>query len=239
MISETTFATSYASLWRILAPNSELVIKQLNQSVQTIEWRRRVWSSADRRAFINEVAFWVFIEWQRNESARQHPNRESVLQAGVAYARRRQEQFRGRGGSPATDLTMLEQLEVGSLVRLLGAFKQRVTRPRSVTHLIPRFRGCGILNECEADLIVGDTLIEIKAGDRNFRSIDIRQMLIYCALDALEGKFGITRVACVNPRRGTYFLADLETLCLQLASKPASELLAEIAYFLSSGDMSR
>jgi hypothetical protein len=199
------------------------------------------WSRADRRAFINEIAFHLFIECQRAEQAGNlFVDPEPLLPAAVKAARSRQEQFADRRASPPpADLTTLERLEVASLLRVLTGFSRRMSKPGSTVHLRPRFKGCGILDECEADLIIDDLLIEVKAGDRSFRAIDVRQILTYCALDRLEKKFGLACVACVNPRRGTYFRQDIETLCLQLASKPSSELLAELTYFLSSGDMSR
>jgi len=87
-------------------------------------------------------------------------------------------------------------------------------------------------------MIAADILIEVKAGDRNFRSPDIRQVLTYCVLNQIEKLHDIRRICFVNPRRALYALVDLDTLCLQLSSKSPPELLSEIEYFLSSGEMS-
>ncbi len=59
----------------------------------------------------------------------------------------------------------------------------------------PRFEGCGWLDECEADFLTSNVLVEVKAGDRAFRSIDLRQVLIYCALNFASKKYDI--VTCV------------------------------------------
>src|SRR5579864_8207330 len=48
----------------------------------------------------------------------------------------------------------------------------------------PVFRGCGFVDECTGDLIIGNQLVEVKAGDRSFRATDIRQLLVYCALNS-------------------------------------------------------
>lgn len=102
----------------------------------------------------------------------------------------------------------------------------------------PPFKGCGILDSCNGDLLVGEELIEIKAGDRSFRARDVRQLLTYCALNHSSHEYALTKVGCANPRRGTKFSIDIETLCIEVSSKPAPELLAEVVYFCSSGDMS-
>jgi hypothetical protein len=103
----------------------------------------------------------------------------------------------------------------------------------------PTFKGCGFLEASVGDLIVGDALFEVKAGDRLFRSTDLRQLITYCAMNFANKSYQIYRAGCVNPRRGTYFVLDLETLALQLSGKSATELFNDIIYYLSSSGISR
>ena len=70
----------------------------------------------------------------------------------------------------------------------------------------PRFKGCGILDSCYGDLLMGNTLYEVKCIERNLRSIDIRQILAYCALNYQSKQFDITDVCIVN--RGEGFRSD-------------------------------
>jgi hypothetical protein len=94
--------------------------------------------------------------------------------------------------------------------------------------LMPTFPGCGWLMECSGDVISGSMLYEVKAGQRGFRSLDIRQTLIYCALNFAAKQHDIASVCLVNPRLGVFVQEDLEELCLNLAGAPAVEVLASI-----------
>jgi hypothetical protein len=238
MISEVEFATNYTSVWRLLTPNSESVIKRINQSVLTLSRRGTVWSRPERRAFINEIAFHMFaLSLSGVDGAATRYS--ELMPLAIAEARRKQELYADSRSLDIAEPSLLEMTEAYMLYRRLRSFRFRVYPPGGPIHLAPEFKGCGILDKCEADLIVGDLLIEVKAGDRNFRSTDLRQLLTYCALNYVENGYQIRRIALLNPRRAIYFTTELETLCLQLAAKSPSELLSDIVYFLSSGDLSR
>ena len=82
--------------------------------------------------------------------------------------------------------------------------------------------------------MLGDrTLFEVKAGDRLFRGTDVRQALCYCALGFSAKLYDIDSICLVNPRSGTYFQDDLETLCWKIAGLNAAELLGEIVDYIS------
>jgi hypothetical protein len=242
VITETTFAINFASVWQLLTPNSESVIKGLNKTVLNLRRASFAWSRADRRAFVNEIGFELFAHRVRGAPAG-HSEFSFDDRFSMAVAAAGTSLARFSFTSPQPDYpTNLERLEAMSLANGLHSFRRRVeyiARDWQQTCVHPRFRGCGILEACEGDLLIGDILVEVKSGDRNFRSIDIRQLLTYCALNSMEKQFNLRQVACVNPRRATYFRVDLETLCLQLCRKPSDELLSEIVYYLSSGDISR
>lgn len=105
--------------------------------------------------------------------------------------------------------------------------------------LSPPFAGCGIIDACEGDIYFDDTLFEIKAGDRNFRSIDLRQILTYAALNYSQSKRKIDSVGLFNPRLGISFCMGLEELCLEVSGHSASHTLSEIIRAISSGEISR
>ena len=82
------------------------------------------------------------------------------------------------------------------------------------------------------------TLFEVKAGDRSFRATDVRQLLVYCALNHAAGAFRIRNVGLVNPRVGTRALVGLDECALQMAGASAPDLLAAIVHELSRVDVS-
>ncbi|HEX4447050.1 MAG TPA: hypothetical protein VH044_09945, partial [Polyangiaceae bacterium] len=74
---------------------------------------------------------------------------------------------------------------------------------------------------------------EIEAGDRHFRSVDLYQLLIYCALNFVSKEITITRVGLLNPRVGVFAAFDLDDLCDQCAGSSAAEVLDEVAGYIS------
>lgn len=77
--------------------------------------------------------------------------------------------------------------------------------PPRAPHLIfdPSFDGLGFLNSAEGDILFGDSLIEVKAGYRNFSVNDIRQLLVYLTLNHYSrSPHEINKVELYNPRMG-------------------------------------
>jgi hypothetical protein len=102
----------------------------------------------------------------------------------------------------------------------------------------PTFRGCGIISDSFGDIIAGSTLYEIKTGDRPYRSVDLRQTLVYAALNYSARAFAITHLAILNPRLGTFLRFEIENLTDQLAGKTAPQLFGDIIHFISADTIS-
>lgn len=100
----------------------------------------------------------------------------------------------------------------------------------------PHFKGCGILDSCYGDFFMGATLYELKCVERNLRSIDIRQVLGYCALNYQSRQFNINEVCVVNPRRGISFRFGVEPLAQKASGKNSAELFHQIGDFLMNFD---
>jgi hypothetical protein len=96
----------------------------------------------------------------------------------------------------------------------------------------PRFKGCGLLNSCYGDVLIGSTLYEVKTVERNLRSTDIRQALIYSALNYFSQQYDIQCLSIVNPRRGVEHLFRLERLTERVANKTPAELFHYVTDFL-------
>ena len=92
----------------------------------------------------------------------------------------------------------------------------------------PAVRGAGILSSCEADLSVGKCLIEVKAVDRRFAAKDLKQLLVYLALDTMDGRRW-TRGCILNPRRATWCRFEVEELVRLLSGgRPGAEVLLDL-----------
>jgi hypothetical protein len=110
--------------------------------------------------------------------------------------------------------------------------------PFAEAEFSPRLKGCGVLGVCEADVSVSDTLVEVKTVGRNFSSKDIRQVIIYLALDHLSGARRWSSAILFNPRRA--FLVRFnpaEFIVYVSAGKSAAQVYREIEAFLLHRDL--
>ena len=71
--------------------------------------------------------------------------------------------------------------------------------PGEAVIIQPRFRGCGVLDSCYGDLLASQCLYEVKMVDRNLRGMDLRQVLVYCALNYRSQQYIINSVSILNP----------------------------------------
>lgn len=101
----------------------------------------------------------------------------------------------------------------------------------------PEVKGCGVLGACQADISVAGSLIEVKTVDRNFSSKDIKQVVIYLALDHISGVRRWSSAILFNPRRS--FLVRFnpaEFIAYVSAGKSAGHVYREIETFLLHRD---
>ncbi|MHB0773167.1 TNF domain-containing protein [Bradyrhizobium sp. 5.13L] len=103
----------------------------------------------------------------------------------------------------------------------------------------PSFPGCGMIDAGKGDLIYSKALFEIKAGDRLFRSVDVRQLIIYSALNFVSNRFQIDSLGLFNPRVGISATISVDDLCTEISGKKSGDLFFDIVAAVSSGDISR
>lgn len=102
----------------------------------------------------------------------------------------------------------------------------------------PKFTGAGFLNTSEGDIGIGDTLIEVKTTTRRGSGKDLRQLIVYLALDANANERRWSKIGIFNPRRGTFHHAEVDALILRLSGgKPRSDVLAELIAFAESNEI--
>jgi hypothetical protein len=139
--------------------------------------------------------------------------------------------LREYGRKPVTEPGAGEIREARRIAARLIAFFNRVAKSSLLP--FPAFRGCGWIDDCVGDVFAEGTLYEVKAGERRFRAIDLRQILIYSALNFAGGTLSIVNVCLINPRMGVVLHESLEELCQSVAGQSAAELLGEIVEYAS------
>lgn len=81
----------------------------------------------------------------------------------------------------------------------------------------PAIKGNGLLNTCFADLAVGKTLYEVKTVSRPFQSRDLRQLLVYLALQSATGDMRWEYGGLLNPRLGVFCSFNVDWLVTRLS----------------------
>jgi hypothetical protein len=231
MISEVSFATQHTSLWHVLAPNSERFVRRINLNIDRYGVDHPFLDSPNRRGFLNESAFQL-VKLRQYEPAASIADAVSIAKKNLASLDRPQ----------SGNLSDPSESEVESILAMeesLKGFVKWQSKEGSTIVFEPTFPGCGFLNASVGDLLIEDTLYEVKAGDRLFRSTDLRQLMTYCAMNFAAKKYLIRKAGFINPRRGTYFILDIETIAHEMAGKSSPELFSEIVYYLSNSGVSR
>jgi hypothetical protein len=235
--SETAFAQSYSSTWRLLAPATDLFVRKVNLMLREREFAPLVSTVVpERRGFINEAAFQFFrirrqmFNWNRP--------RNELVSIAAEEAKATISRIERIDPIDISDPVGVEEDEVLVIAERLQMFFSRESKGQSF-QVQPKFPGCGIIDTCFGDVCFGDTLYEVKAGDRTFRSMDLRQLLIYAALSKSASMRPLRHVGLLNPRTGVSFAIGLDDLCLEVSGTQSEELLTEIVRVISSGDTSR
>lgn len=223
-----------------MTPTCDLFVRKLN-----LELYERVFPpmnsgvSPVRRALLNEIAFGLLrLTVARARARNDNPILQQEVDSVVSQARARVASLEADPTILDTALSTQEKQDYAEQTRRLNRMLVAGADPASIL-MDPPFPGCGILDNCRGDLVRGQTLFEVKAGDRSFRSVDVRQLITYAALNYQSKAYSIERVGLVNPRLGVRFETELEVLCKEVSGRSAPDLLSDLIYSLSSGDASR
>jgi hypothetical protein len=130
-------------------------------------------------------------------------------------------------------LDSMERQETKTLCHRLLAFFLRF-HEESPYVANPQFPGCGLVESCIGDMIVGKCLFEVKTTSDNFHAPDFRQVITYLALNSLSDSYDLETVSLVNPLRGVYFEIDIENLTLSVSGYEPILLYQEIVQFLTT-----
>jgi hypothetical protein len=238
MISERKFAEKFTSFWNSTLPQGAAVSRYINLQRSRFKAPLKGGVSPSRRALVNEIGFRLFTEQIRDSLILEEPpNAVRIQHIGLDVTNLLSEELRSAPGAQSIEPSSSEVEEALTLAGRLIQFFLLNAAGQALTPF-PEFRGCGILDNCRGDVLAGTTLYEVKSGDVNFRLDDLRQVLIYCALNHASPRYPIRSAGLLNPRLGVFFVSDLDRLAWGAAGIPADSLFHEINYFLTSQGIS-
>ncbi len=234
MITERHFAASHHAFWQGLLPMGEHYIRTINCGLARYRPPIVSQSSPRHHGVVNELAFRLFsraVKSGLNLSAVS----ASVIESELAETMHFISTFRQHGRGPLPRLGDTELKEARELAERTAEFFDKSAGHLALT-IRPPFQGCGWVSGCEGDVLAGGVLYEVKSGDRNFRMLDLRQALIYCALDFSAKVYGVSELCLVNPRRGLYFSESLANLCDYLSGRGYTDVLGDIVEYTCEVD---
>jgi len=232
MISERKMANSYVSFWNQLLPTADTFVRQINiASERFYSHVPAVTKDRDKRAVINELAFRLFKATVDGDEIT--PELKGAIESEVRdYI---EDLIRANVKIPPLSNEEVEESErISKSLSMYFAMSDL-----SALIFWPLFKGCGRISACRGDIIDGNKLIEVKAGDRNFKVTDIRQLMIYMALNFSSGQYPIKEMALVNPRTGFKYECDIDILIEFSSGRKAVDVFADIVDFISAETISK
>lgn len=230
MIDASSFATHHNAFWSEHTPTSEHFVRRLN-----LEWSER-WCppiskppEKIRAALVSEVSFAKFCQRVVDEK-----NADEKKASEEAIAR-----LRPLVDDPSSLADPMSLAETAESEKILACLRGYFASRKEKIIVRPIFDGCGYVDSSEGDILSGSSLFEVKTVDRPFRSIDVRQLITYGALNHLSRQYEIEKLAIFNPRRGVYFEMATDEICYEVSGQSRQVLFDAIIHAISSGDISR
>lgn len=240
MISEKQFVENYEFFWKSALPMTKFFLRKIN--LELTEMRDKFLDSGiygRRRSFISQVGFIFFADSIKNKY---ELKLESIPNGKLNEVQDKCKlQFNNYSNDEVNITAELDQNELVEAIELGFRMKQFFSTYQGIDNIVisPKFNGCGFLDNCYGDVLIDDTLYEIKMVNRNYRANDCKQLMVYCALNYMSNQYAITNVALYNPRLGKHFKTEINQFCLMISGKSSSELFGEIIDFVSGGGISK
>jgi hypothetical protein len=228
MISERKFARSYSSFWRLVLPLSEAYVRHINLRRSKYVEAFRLSVPSERSALVSEMGYRFFTDLRLTKKAFEEDLLKKISFQAWEY-------IKSLSGS-LVDLSPPSEQDEGDALVLADRMSNFFAIYEAGQKVLgrPQFVGCGLVDSCEGDILAGSVLYEIKNVERDFRAVDLRQLIVYCALNYAEKSYEIDAIGLLNARGGTFFRISIDALCRGMAGAPSGEVLSEVVRFLAT-----
>lgn len=218
MISVGNFAR-HSSVWSAVTPTLDEVVRLANSDKSSLGRAVPSLSQPARHSLIAETAFLLAKEKTSVTERGNLEVEESARKFLVQLPRSE------KLGDPLDDS---EWWEVNEICDKIMSY----THWMSDVEFSPMVPGCGVVDQAVADVATQFQLIEIKAVNRPFKALDLRQLLTYLAMFYAKGR-NFENATVLNPRLGDYFSISLDSLCAGASGKAAVEVLQDLIEWMT------
>jgi hypothetical protein len=246
MISERTFAASFNDFWNDLLPlltpsfvhNVNLKYEQpiLNNEKNFLLPVTEREETRDP-AIIAEFAYHLFAASISNQLplASIIDNKEMITEVQrKAFALT--DLYEGTSSILDSSLNQDELDEGHELCQRYEAFI--LQSGSSIVEIPLLLRGSGFLNECNADMLLDDYLVEVKTVKRKVSAKDIRQLIIYLALNYASTRKVQKYAGFLNPRRSKFLkFISLDLIEQMSGGRAAVDVFTQLTDFTCFSDV--
>ena len=224
-MNERDIAKSFSALWAEFFPMlSPTFIIALNEAfVRPILGRGGIVSAvkqtsqSHRADVLAEFAFrFAATSYQAGVPVKAGPKNEALITIAFEAAVKRIRELRPNFSADEPFLDKKEQLEGVQLALVYDEFIKLWPATETVD-FSPAIKGSGILGSCFADLAIGKALYEVKTVSRPFHSRDLRQLLVYLALQSVTGEKRWEYGGLFNPRMALFCTFSIDWLVMRLS----------------------
>lgn len=219
MISETNFSRSYSSFWIEHFPWLNSFCQSMNKTmIQRVHPPIGINEDPKFRSINNIIAF---IHYCNKINFSTIKIEKSVKEA-LIYAKRFPRNH-------VADYTFNKFNKI--IVKKQVENLQKQYKEPDI--LSPFFPGCGIIDSCYGDIIYNGTLVEVKAGERNFQPSDLKQIITYLALNwIMDNPYIIKNICLYNPRMGYLWIYDIITFMQSITSIVKEDAFDQLTKYL-------
>ncbi|MCK4236885.1 MAG: hypothetical protein KAX38_07180 [Candidatus Krumholzibacteria bacterium] len=247
MITERSFAASFHDFWRellpLLTPSCVHLLNSGHQEHLLDEDGGELGSVEPREetrdfAVVSEFAYYLAREAFGRSLGVRHAFADGDIRGLVqGLAVDVVNRYEGASVLPDPNLNASELEEGLELALRYESFARQLGRAERCAFQIP-IQGAGFLPACNADLVLGDYLIEVKTVKRSLAGKDIRQLIVYLALGGAAHLPLWHHAGFFNPRRATYHKFETRELIELLSGgKTVVDVFAELMDFVCSSDV--
>ncbi|MEH6672697.1 hypothetical protein [Halopseudomonas sp.] len=241
MISEKSIATEFKGFWNeslpLLTPSfvrvfNEANLNDLTEHPGTGMVRVPIGAQVQRHDLVAEFAFQLAkLAHEKSlwiEELKLHGNYVDSAYLNAVYFLKK---YAADDGSIA-----LNKEEIEEALIIAEQYDYFIEKQNSQNlEFSPQVAGAGFLGLCKADLSIDDTLYEVKTVSRNIAGKDIKQILIYLALQYSTGLRRWNYAGFYNPRRAQCYKFSIDHLIYRTSGgKSTSEFFSDVIDFLSS-----
>lgn len=229
MISERDISEKFSAIWKqnfpLLTPN---FIRVLNDTqIVDINTTKVISSEEIRYDLVSEAAF--------NLSEFSFLNKLSAYEAFTDIEQIRIIQKTAKSiwksvtySDSELAISEKEKQEIISISNNILEFIQNLGGGKNI-YFKPKLKGYSFIPDLYGDILIDDTLFEIKTVNRNFKSSDLKQLLIYIALRQVSDKKNWKYAGLYNPRKGYYCKFNIKTIIYNLTGgKTPNEALEQL-----------